>query len=164
MRKCWSLILVTLLLLSGCATTQTSETVADEILQPAVSTQREVILTLPSGASKEVMESEDGGRLYFCDGYTMTVQILTGGDLNRSLESLCGYSADALTVLQTQDGAWKRQEWIWVSAGEGGEQLGRGALLDDGSYHYCLTVMADASEAGVLEAEWDAVFASFGIA
>lgn len=163
MRKCWILLLVALLL-SGCATSETFETVADELLQPVVSSQREIVLTLPSSAAAEVMESEDGGKLYFCEGYTMTVQTLNGGDSNRTVESLCGYSPDALTIMETQDGSWKRQEWIWVSVGEGGEQLGRGAVLDDGSYHYCLTVMADAAEAATLEAEWDAVFASFDIA
>ena len=163
MRKCWILVLVGLLL-SGCAAAETFETVDDALVQPVVNAQREIILSVPDSAAAEVMVSEDGGQLYFCDGYTMTVQILTGGDTDRSIESLCGYTPDALTILQTQDGSWKRQEWVWVSAGEGGEQLGRGALLDDGSYHYCLTVMADADEAGVLEAEWDGVFASFGIA
>lgn len=163
MRKCWILLLAALLL-SGCAAKETFETVADELLQPVVSTQREIVLTVPDGAAAEVMESEDGGRLYFCDGYTMTVQILDGGDWNRTMGTLCGYSPDALTVMETQDGSWKRQEWIWVSAGEGGEQLGRGVVLDDGSYHYCLTVMADASGASALEAEWDGVFASFDIA
>ena len=162
MRKCVCLVLAALLL-SGCTSAQTVETVADELLQPVVNAQREIVLTVPEGASAEVMEAEDGGKLYFCDGYTMTVQTLSGGDLNRSLESLCGYGTDALTVMQTQDGAWKRQEWIWVSASEEGEQLGRGVLLDDGSYHYCLTVMAEATEAAVLEAEWDALFASFDI-
>lgn len=162
MGKWWILVLVGLLL-CGCASKETFETVDDALVQPVVNAQREVVLTVPDSAAAEVMESEDGARLYFCDGYTMTVQTLTGGDLNRSVETLCGYSSDTLTVLQTQDGQWKRQEWIWVSAGEGGEQLGRGVLLDDGSYHYCLTVMADAAAAGTLEAEWDAVFASFGI-
>lgn len=163
MRKCWIVLLVALLL-SGCATSETFETVADELLQPVVSAQREIVLTVPDGAAAEVMESEDGGKLYFCDGYTMTLQTLEGGDWSRTVEALCGYSPDALTVMETQDGSWKRQEWIWVSVGEGGEQLGRGAVLDDGSYHYCLTVMSDASEAASLEAEWDALFASFDIA
>lgn len=163
MKKCW-IVLLLVLLLTGCATEETMETVADDIVQPVVNSQREILLTLPSGASAEVMESADAGKLYFCEGYTMTVQTMDGGDWHRTVENLCGYSPDQLTMLQTRDGAWKRQEWIWVSMGEEGEQLGRGAVLDDGSYHYCLTVMADASDAASLEAEWDAVFASFDIA
>ena len=163
MRKCWILLLVALLL-SGCSTAETYETLSDELLEPVASVQREILLEIPADAAGEVMESEDGGKLYFCDGYTMTVQILEGGDLSKTVETLCGYSPNQLTVMQTQDGSWKRQEWIWVSVGEGGDQLGRGAVLDDGNYHYCLTVMAEASEAAVLEAEWDGLFESFDIA
>lgn len=163
MKKIMGLVLAALLL-TGCAATETYETVADELLQPAVNDRQEIVLTVPDNASAAVMESEDGGKLYLCDGYTLTVQTLAGGDMERTVKTLCGYGTDGLTVMQTRDGAWKRLDWIWVSAGEGGEQLGRAAVLDDGSYHYCLTVMAEAAEAAALEAEWDAVFASFDIA
>lgn len=156
-------ILAMILVLTGCGARETFETVTDELLQPALSRSREIVVTVPDNASTAVMEAEDGGKLYLCDGYTMTVQTFNGGDLNRTLRDLCGYEADALTVMQTQDGQWNRHEWIWVSAGEGGEQLGRGAVLDDGYYHYCLTVMANAEDASVLEPEWEAVFASFTI-
>lgn len=162
MRKWW-VLLPLVLVVSGCAASETFETVDDEILQPVANAQREITLTVPQSASAEVMESEDGGKLYFCDGYTMAVQTLAGGDLNRTVKALCGYGPQELTLMQIRDGTWSRQEWIWVSAGEGGEQLGRGAILDDGSYHYCLTVMADASEAAALEAEWAGVFESFDI-
>ena len=92
MRKCWIVLPVVALLLSGCATSETFETVADELLQPVISEQREILLTVPDGAAAEVMESENGEKLYFCDGYTLTLQILDGGDWSRTVQTLCGYS------------------------------------------------------------------------
>ena len=162
MRKCWILLLVALLL-SGCATSETFETVADELLQPVVGSQREIVLTVPGSAAAEVMESEDGGKLYFCDGYTLAVQTLEAGDLNKTLRSLCGYSREELTVLETKSGSHSRYDWVFTCAGEGGTQVGRGAILDDGSYHYCVTVMAQEALSGSLEGDWNAVFASLSL-
>ena len=162
MRK-FVVILLFAVLLSGCGVSETFETVSDELLQPVMEQTGEIVLTVPDGASTPVMTAEDGGKLYLCDGYTLTVQTMAAGDLNRTVKTLCGYELDALTVLQTRDGGWNRHEWIWVSAGEGGEQLGRAAVLEDGKHHYCITVMADAVDAPALEPEWDGIFASFAV-
>jgi hypothetical protein len=162
MRK-WCCVLLITVLLTGCGSTKTFETVSDELLQPVMGQQEQIVLSVPNSASTEVMEAEDGGKLYLCDGYTMAVQTLDGGDMDRTVRTLCGYPSETLTLLQTRDGAWSRYEWVWVSAGEGGEQLGRAAVLDDGQYHYCVSVMSEASDASALEPEWDAVFASFSI-
>lgn len=156
-------ILVSVMLLSGCAATETFETVDDELVQSAMSQSREIVVTVPENASTAVMEAEDGSKLYLCDGYTMTVQTLKGGDMAQTVRTLCGYNQEALTVMQIRDGTWKRHEWVWICAGEGGEQLGRAAVLDDGTYHYCLTLMAEATDAAALEPEWEAIFTSFTI-
>ena len=34
---------------------------------------------------------KNGEKLYFCDGYTLTLQILDGGDWSRTVQTLCGY-------------------------------------------------------------------------
>ena len=39
--------------------------------------------------------------------------------------------------------------------------MGRAAVIDDGSYHYCLTVMAAEEEAPQLRGTWQALFDSF---
>ena len=154
------LLLIVSVMLTGCKGAQTYETMDDILLQPVMERSGQITLALPESASLEVLESEDGGKLYLCDGYTVTTQTLAGGDMNRTIQTLCGYSQDSLTVMRRQEGDWKRYEWIWVCAGEGGEQLGRGVVLDDGKFHYCVTAMSDASSAGALEPEWDGIFAS----
>lgn len=147
-------------MLCGCSAAQTFETVDDELVQPVMAPMGELELLLPKHAAAPVINSEDGGKLYLCDGYTLTAQTLQGGNLDASVRSVCGFALDALTVMQTQSGDIRRYEWVWTAAGEGEDQLGRAVLLDDGTYHYCVCVMADAETAGSLQAEWDGILST----
>ena len=160
MKKLGILLAMTLLL-TGCGARETFETVSDNIVQSVMGQQREVELRLPSHALAPVVNSDDGSKLYLCDGYILMVHTLSAGDLNRTIRSLSGFEAAHLTLMQTADQDVKRYEWVWTSAGEGGDQMGRALVLDDGNRHYCLTAMADAQTAGVLETEWSGIFSSF---
>ena len=68
---------------------------------------------------------------------------------------------EELTVVKTGTTGNLRYECVWTSAGEGGDAVGRAAVIDDGSYHYCLTVMATEEEAPQLRNTWQALFDSF---
>lgn len=157
-RLCW--LLLTAVLLCGCSGEQTVETVCDELLLSAMAPQKELSVKLPTNAAKSVLAAEDGSQLYFCDDYTLTVQTGLAGDLDRTVRELCGYGPQQLTVMETKLGGIKRYDWTWTSAGEGSVQVGRAAVLDDGDYHYCMSVMADETDSGSLDARWDALFAS----
>lgn len=161
MKKCWIGVLFALLL-TGCSA-ETFETVDDEIIQPVMATAEELSLTLPESAAAQAIQGEDGGKLYFCEDYVLTVQTLSGGDMERTAKSLCGFGTEELSVLETTAGENRRRDWVWTAAGEGGDQLGRAMVIDDGHYHYCVTVMAEAEAAGNLEAEWNALFSSVRI-
>ena len=147
------------LLLAGCAEAELGETVAD-VWQEAVTVAapRETRLELPGEAVACAMES-DTGRLYFGDGYEVMVQTLSSGDLDATIRALTGFDREDITVLQSQSDP-KRWEFAWASAGEGGERLGRGVVLDDGNYHYCLTVLQDADDDDC-QIIWSQVFNSF---
>ena len=153
------LVLLMSLLLAGCAEAELGETVAD-VWQEAVTVAapRETRLELPGEAVACAMES-DTGRLYFGDGYEVMVQTLSSGDLDATIRSLTGFDRADITVLQSQSDP-KRWEFAWASAGEGGERLGRGVVLDDGNYHYCLTVLQDADDDDC-QIIWSQVFNSF---
>ena len=56
-----------------------------------------------------------------------------------------------------------RYEFVWVSAGEKGDRLGRGVVLDDGSYHYCMSVLRDADNPKKSQVVWSDVFSSFSL-
>ena len=159
MKKLWVIVAV-LLTLTGCSVATDFETVNDELFQVALGRQKEVYVALPSDAASPVVNMEDGGRLYFCDGYTLTVQTMLAGDMDRTARQLCGYGIDALTVVKTESGGLKRTAWAWSSAGEAGDQVGRAMVLDDGDYHYCVCFMADAASAGALETVWMEILGS----
>lgn len=152
-------VLLASVLLCGCGAQETMETIADEWEIPILAKPREISLDLPGEALACAMES-DTGRLYFGDSYEIVVQTRSSGDLDATLEELTGFSREDLTVMQTQSGDVKRMEFVWAAAGEKGERLGRGVILDDGEYHYCLSVLQDA---GVKDCQviWSDVFRSF---
>lgn len=163
MKKTW-ILLALVLLLSGCASTQTFETVEDDLVTPVMGQMKQVVLTLPKSAASPVVNTDDGSRLFLCDGYDLTVQTLVGGDLNRTVKQLCGYGASQVTVLESELGGSKRYEWVWTSAGEGGDQIGRAVVIADGQYHYCVCIMADAATAGMLDGEWTKILSGIALA
>ena len=162
--KICCILLVMVLFLSGCQGAMPSETVSDELLIVTDAPMAELVVALPENAAEQTMVGENGDRLYFCDGYSLCIQTLKGGDLSQSLRGLCGYGPEEVSPVKTVSDGYKRYDWVWVSASEDGDQLGRAMLLDDGIYHYCVSVMADAAKAGELKTQWDAIFTSVSLA
>lgn len=160
MKKIW-IFLLCAVMLSACGTTETMETIADEWVIPVAAKPKEIALELPGEAMACAMES-DTGRMYFGDTYEVSVQTRTAGDLNATVEELTGFSKDEITVMQTWNGDVKRWEFVWATAGENGDRLGRGMILDDGDYHYCLTVLQDA-DVKDCQIIWSEVFHSFDV-
>jgi len=150
-----------LLLLTGCAAEPTFETLSDEYVQPVLAQTHQIALTLPNDAAALTVQSDEGGDLYFCDGYTITVQVLQSGDLNKTLRHTTGFEKEDLQLMQTQTDGNKRYDWVWTAAGEGEDQVCRGAILDDGVSHYVLTCMAGASQAQQVQEDWQDLFSSF---
>ena len=158
------LVLVCLMiLLTGCAGVETMETVSDDWITPVDAPLGQLILELPASASAQASLSSEAGELYLCDGYFITVQTMDRGDLDRTCRTLCGLGAERVDMMELEVSSQKRWDWVWSSASEEGDCVGRAAVIDDGSYHYCVSVMAPAAAAGSLEVEWTALFASFAV-
>jgi hypothetical protein len=162
MLKKWLICGWILLFLSGCGAQERLETVTDTYTPQTVAAGK-IVFDLPGDAAEEVFASAQDGTLYLCDNYTITVQTLPGGDLSRTLQTVTGYTAEQLTVLQTRQDDLDSYRTVWTAAGEGGDQLGRAVILGDGHYHYVLAVMADAADAGALSDAWKALFDSFTV-
>jgi hypothetical protein len=88
------------------------------------------------------------------------LETMASGDLDATIRSLTGYGSDRLTVIRTGYHDTDRYDFVWSAAGESGERLGRGAILDDGTYHYCLSVLRDPEESLIV---WQDVFSSFSL-
>lgn len=152
-------MLVAAVLLSGCAAQETIETVADLVAVPAVAVPKTVLLELPEEAAAAAMQNTDTGTVYLCEDYTVTVEYLPSGDLDKTLRTLTGFGRDALTVMETGT-AIPRYDCAWCSQAEEGDMIGRTAVLDDGEYHYAVSVLAKAELGGELEDAWNTLFES----
>lgn len=159
--KKW-LVLALALLLCGCAKTE-YETMADEYTPLPPEQMARMVLSFDSDQEVASMEAGEQESICFCDGYTLTRQVMEAGDLDKTLRRVTGYSRENLRIMkQNQDGC-KRYDFVWSCAGEGGSQIGRGSILDDGSYHYVVTVMASEDQAGALKDTWNGIFSSFSL-
>ena len=153
MRKLPAMFALLCLLLTGCGAKETFETVDDLYVQPAAQPQF-LHLDMPEEAAVPTLEHEQTGSIYLCDGYTMTVQVLPGDSLDSTLSRLTGFTTDRLTLMHTKQADTDRYECVWTAAGEGDDQVGRLVILDDGNFHYAVTVMAPAETAGELTQTW----------
>lgn len=151
-------VLALLVFLTGCASEQTFETVEDWYYTPAIS-QGVLSVSLPEDAA--VQTHSESGSIYLCDGYSICLQTLEAGDLDATLRSISGFSSEQLQIIQTRQQELKRYDFVWAAAGEAGDTVCRAAILDDGYFHYTLSVSADAAQAEGLESCWQELFASF---
>lgn len=160
MRKVWCFAVLACLL-AGCGAEETFETVADDLVfqqaQP-----RQIQVTLPEDTVLPVMET-DAGQLYICRDFEVSVQTLAGGDLSATIRTLCGFDADDVEVLETTNDGFTQYDFVWSSAGETGDQVGRASILGDGVYHYCVTAMAPEKTAQQYREIWNGMFETFTI-
>ena len=157
--KRWIWILLPVVLLSGCKAETTLETVADEWLVPAMAQPREMTVRLPEDTVLPVLE-QDGRQLYMGDGYELVLETRSSGDLEETIRQMCGFEKENLTVIRTRQEGEDRYDFVWTTVSEQGQQLGRGAVLDDGEYHYCLSVLRQDAPTSVV---WQDVFSSFAL-
>lgn len=149
--------------LTGCAGPQSYETLSDTWVAPQIPEPMQIHLELPETAASPTLQTDTGDRLYLCDDYWIALQTVTSGDLERTLQDLTGYSLDALSPVQTMQDGVACYDCAWTLAGEGKTQTGRLRLLDDGNYHYAVSVLADADQAGRLQEQIQALFRSVSL-
>lgn len=160
MKKILLLIFVGLLM-TGCSSADTFETLGQIQHHPDdTPTMASILLSLPDTAAEQTF---GGGpdTVYECDGYTLVLQTLAAGDFSRTIRTICGFSPEKLTMMESSMEQGKRYDWVWTAAGENGDLVCRASVLDDGNYHYCIYTLAPAELAGTLAQEWNTLFSSF---
>ena len=159
--KKWMLLLL-MILLTGCGAEETFETVADELVLPVMAQPRFVCVDLPGETALPVIEN-DHGRIYICNDYEIILQTVESGDLESTIQMVSGLSEENITMVETGSEDTQRYEFVWAAAGEGGDQTGRAVILDDGNYHYCLSALRSTGNEKT-QINWDQVFSSFQLA
>ena len=157
------MLLLLVFVLTGCEAKETFETVDDLAITPAVTEAKRVHVSFPEETLVQTMEDASGGKLYLCDGYTITVETFSSGDLERTVQETTGYSTDRISLIQTKAGNAMRYDCAWSAAGEAGDQVCRAAILDDGDYHYVVTMMTPAENAENLIQTWQVVLGSVSL-
>lgn len=151
--------MLVMMLLAGCAAPGL-ETVSDVYVTQPPAEMKTLRLELPEDAAEAMMEGRMGTRLYLCDGYELRLQTLAARSLDDVLRTVTGYGEDRLTVMKTRTGDLDRYDCVWCTAGEGGELVGRTAILEDGEYFYCVSALADSGSAYELTGVWQEILDS----
>ena len=145
------IILMLTLCLTGCGAQETFETVNDIIPVEPVAACQQFVVKLPEEAAAPTFQDDSGAELYVCQNYTISKQILPGGDLEKTIRTLTGKSSEELQVMKTMQQTYDRYDFVWTAAGEDGLQLGRACVLDDGNYHYTLSTLTRENASGDLQ-------------
>lgn len=156
------IILVLSIALCGCSAAETFERLNDVYAATPAAEQAQIKLELPDGAAQSVM-STDTSKWYIGENYEVLLETYESGDLNKTLQTVTGYPADTLTVMELKDDGFDRYLCAWSAVTAEGEKVGRCAVLDDGQYHYCLTVMVPAAQAGQLQSVIDSILRSYSL-
>ena len=142
-------VCVLAVLLTGCGAEPVWETVADEWQVPVMAQAQKIWLQLPENAAMETFGGQDGSQLYVCGDMTVCVQTLAGGDLDRTLRQTTGFGKEAVSLMQ-----WgNTYECAWIAAGETELQVGRTRILEEGDYHYAVSVSVPETQAGQLQGQ-----------
>lgn len=157
------ILLVLPLLLLGCGAQETFETLSDQPVELVLPRPSRINVRLPDGAVAPVLDS-DSQQVYTAEDYEIIVQTMPSGDLENTIRTVCGYEKENLTIVETESQNVSRYEFVWTAAGEEGDRLGQAVILDDGNYHYCLSVLRDAYTKQNTQIVWSDVFQSFELA
>ena len=163
MKKLW-IILFVALLLCGCGKGNAVETVSDIPTEPVMAMVQNIRVNLPPELSTPALQSQEGGKLYLCDDYSVMVQTLQAGDLSQTIRTITGMDKEKLQIQTTHQGSNKCYQFTWATTGEQGARVGRACILDDGAYHYVLTALAEEAVAEQVQQTWKEMFASFCLA
>lgn len=160
--KIW--VALTALLVSGCASEETPvfETMGGDVYQtPETPVAGIVQMMIPENAAAQTMADSAAGELYTWDGNTLQIQTLSGGDIQKTIQTVTGMPWSELTVMRYERDGLTCYRTVWSAAGEEGVLLGRALIADDGYYHYCISLLSpEEADVGDL---YDQMCASFAV-
>ena len=138
------------LCLGGCGSGEepVMETVADGIMEPVAAEPSAVSVWVPEDAAAQTMAGE--GECYTWGEKELRVQTFEGGDIRTTLQTVTGMDPERLTVMEYERDGVQLYQTVWSATSEEGITLGRCMVVDDGNYHYCISLLSpeDADAAG----------------
>lgn len=142
------IFLLAVLSITGCAAEPTFETIGNVWDNPQIrESPASIEFALPDDAQMEVMETADTGKCYQIGQWMLWTEILNGGDVAATMETLTGASADSLNIIEHPLGQYQCHETAWATSEEEGEYVIRTAVISKGEYHYCLSLKVPKEDA-----------------
>ena len=160
--KKWLFVVLLCLMLTGCSK-EAFETMSDLYEEPKNLEPAQVLLMLPQEAALMTPGEETAERFYLCKDFTLSLQTLPGGDMEKTLKTVSGYSKQQLSLVCLSQGDMKRYELVWAVAGEQGDEVARAVILDDGKFHYVLTLQTPADRVADLQQTWNELMSTFSL-
>ncbi len=155
-------ILLALLLFTGCTEKKTYETISDGLEQQKLPAMLSMDAHIPADALTPVFQDSSAGTFYDCGEFTATMHAVPVGDFGGLIRDITGFDMEQLQVLESYQEGLKSYQVVWSSTGEGQTQVGKANILTDGNYYYVLTAMAPEDLAGKLtQGAWKELFSSF---
>lgn len=150
--KNFMIFLLAILSMTGCAAEPTFETIGNVWDNPQIQdSPASIEFTIADDAQMEMMESTQTSKCYQIGQWMLWTEILSGGDVAATMETLTGISADALNIMEHPLGQYQCHETAWAYSAEEGEYVIRTAVIPQGEYHYCISLkvpMEDAQQVG----------------
>ena len=153
------------LLLSGCGAEPVYETIGnvwendEPVFAPAG-----MEFAVPEDAHMEVVEGSSGEKIYRIGDWELWTGTYSAGDLSATMEEITGLESGNLTVISRRVGAYDCHETAWTTTGEDGTWVARTAVIEEGGYHYALSMMVPQEDADQLGSFFSQVLASVNLA
>lgn len=149
-----------LFLLTGCSIQTASwETVEDHSVS-AEQALYGIAVGLPETALTDEVE---GCRRYETQSLQVEVSTFFASDFDDAIHRLSGFSADKLTILQTQRFGLPEYQFAWYCQTEEGGKLCRADMVMDGMTCYAVVCCAPENGGEAAREEARQVFSSFGL-
>ena len=159
------LVLMILLLLTGCGAAPVWETVEDFVPEVPVSAWQEdartVQIRVPEGTV--LAEAADGYQLYEAGELLIETSTFLASDLDTAVRRLSGYERDRLMILQTTKFDLPEYQFAWYSQTEEGGRLCRADLVMDGMTCYAVVCSTPEAAGDSYDTQSRQVFASFDL-
>lgn len=144
----WIMIVFAVVMFGGCGQEQDAQ---GESVQDATELRKgpakyDMAMGLPSDG--QAIFEDETCQVFSQEDVTVTTQIMQADSLEVLLKELTGMDQQRLTVMKTWQDEMPRYDLTWVSAGEGGLNVYRSAILDDGQSYYVATASVPEECAG----------------
>lgn len=163
-----ALLFVPLLMLCGCAATQTVWETVDDVLPVMAAEKSEAYamsFDVPLDALLGEISESGARRVYVCSdgGYEISAETFEAESIDAAVRRLSGFSAEQLQLVRTRRFGMAEYQFAWYATGDEGGRVYRADVLMDGTYGYALVFSVKEGTGADYADTAEQVFSSFNL-